>query len=84
MRVRVVFLPDCPLILSLFKHRDIRAFLNIKMKNPNKKSLLNNSIDIYAQIVAYNPKINARTSNPGTCASSTVKQGKIYIKRSSF
>ena len=26
--VRVVFLSDCPLILSLLKHRDVGAFLN--------------------------------------------------------
>ena len=26
--VRVVFLPDCPLVLSLFKLRGVRAFLN--------------------------------------------------------
>ena len=28
--VRVVFLPDCSLILSLFKHMDIGIFLNKK------------------------------------------------------
>ena len=28
--VRVVFLPDCPLVLSLLKHRSIGAFLNQK------------------------------------------------------
>ena len=26
--VRVVFLPDYPLVLSLLKHRGVRAFLN--------------------------------------------------------
>ena len=26
IEVRVVFLPDCPLILSLLKHRDVGAF----------------------------------------------------------
>ena len=26
--VRVVFLPDCPLVLSLLKHRGVGAFLN--------------------------------------------------------
>ena len=34
--VKVVFLPDCPLILSLLKHRDIKAFLN-KKKEKRKK-----------------------------------------------
>ena len=28
--VRVVFLPDCPLVLSLLKHRSLGAFLNQK------------------------------------------------------
>jgi len=28
VEVRVVFLPDCPLVLSLLKYRDIRIFLN--------------------------------------------------------
>ena len=41
MGVRVVFLLDCPLILSLLKYRGIRIFLNIKMRNPNKKNPLN-------------------------------------------
>ena len=45
MGVKVIFLPDCLLVLSLLKHRDIGAFLNIKMKNPNRGSPLNNSID---------------------------------------
>ena len=27
VRVRVAFLPDCPLILSLLKHRGVGAFL---------------------------------------------------------
>ena len=26
IEVKVVFLPDCPLILSLLKHRDVGAF----------------------------------------------------------
>ena len=26
VEVRVIFLPDCPLILSLLKHRDVGAF----------------------------------------------------------
>ena len=44
--VRVVFLSNCPLVLSLFKHRGIGVFLNIKMRNPNIRSPLNNSIGI--------------------------------------
>ena len=28
--VRVVFLPDCSLVLSLFKHMDVGIFLNKK------------------------------------------------------
>ena len=45
MGVKIVFLPDCPLILSLLKHKGVRAFLNKKMKNPNRGSPLNSSID---------------------------------------
>ena len=45
MGVKVIFLPDCPLVLSLLKHRDMGAFLNIKMRNPNRESPLNNSIE---------------------------------------
>ena len=30
MGVTVAFLPECPLILSLLKHRDVGAFLNKK------------------------------------------------------
>ena len=46
MRVRVVFLPNCPLVLSLLKHRGIGAFLNKKkMRIPNRENPLNNSID---------------------------------------
>ena len=45
MGIRVAFLPNCPLVLSLFKHKGVEAFLNYKMRNPNRRSLLNNSID---------------------------------------
>ena len=34
MRVRVVFLLDCPLILSLLKHRAVDTFLNKKNEDP--------------------------------------------------
>ena len=44
MGVKIVFLPDCPLILSLLKYKGVRAFLNKKMKNPNRGSPLNSSI----------------------------------------
>ena len=47
MRIRVVFLLDCPLILSLFKHKDVGVFLKKKRKkNSNRRSPLNSSIDI--------------------------------------
>ena len=46
MGVKVVFLSDYRLVLSLLKHRGVKAFLNKKkIRNPNRKSLLNNSID---------------------------------------
>ena len=32
VEIRVVFLLDCPLILSLFKHRDVGAFFNYETK----------------------------------------------------
>ena len=32
--VRVVFLPDCPLVLSVLKHRGVGAFLNKKNEDP--------------------------------------------------
>ena len=48
MGVRIIFLPDCPLVLSPLKHRGVRTFLNKKkMKIPNRKSPLNSSIDIH-------------------------------------
>ena len=47
MGVRVVFLPNCPLILSPLKYKDIWAFFNQKKKrNPNKRNPLNSSINI--------------------------------------
>ena len=52
VRVRVTFLPNYPLVLSLLKYRGIRAFLNLKIRNPNRESPLNNSIYIYIYILA--------------------------------
>ena len=49
--IRVVFLPDCPLILSLLKYRGVRAFLNQKMRNPNRRNPLNNSIDDFTYLI---------------------------------
>ena len=47
MGVKVVLLSDCPLVLSLIKHSDVRAFLNQKkMRIPNRRNLLNSRIDI--------------------------------------
>ena len=43
--VRVAFLPNYSLVLSLLKHRGVWTFLNLKIRNPNKRSPLNNSID---------------------------------------
>ena len=48
MRVRVVFLPNCPLIFSLHNHRSVGVFLNQKNEKFKQKSPLNSSIDIYA------------------------------------
>ena len=35
--VRVIFLPDCPLILSILKHKGIGTFLNKKKKIEDPK-----------------------------------------------
>ena len=45
MGVRVVFLLDCSLILSLLKHRGVGAFLNQKIRILNRRSSLNSSIN---------------------------------------
>ena len=37
MGVRVVFLSDCPLVLSLLKHRGVGAFWTKKKKNEEYK-----------------------------------------------
>ena len=52
MGVRVAFLPNYPLVLSLLKYRGIRAFLNLKIRNPNRENPLN-SIDINIDIDIY-------------------------------
>ena len=43
--VRVAFLPEYPLVLFLIKHRGVGAFLNKKIRNPNRGSPLNSRID---------------------------------------
>ena len=37
-RVRVVFLPDCPLVLSLLKYRSVGIFLNQKKEKKKRGS----------------------------------------------
>ena len=54
VRVRVTFLPNYLLVLSLLKYRGVRAFLNLKIRNPNRRSPLNSidiNIDIYIYII---------------------------------
>ena len=46
VEVIVVFLLDYPLVLSLLKHRGAGAFLNQKIKTPNRRNLLNNSTSL--------------------------------------
>ena len=36
VRVRVAFLLDCPLVLSLFKQMGVRVFLNQKNEDPKQ------------------------------------------------
>ena len=43
MGVRVVFLSDYPLVLSLLKHKGIMNFWTKKMRNPNNGSSLNSN-----------------------------------------
>ena len=40
MGVRVVFLPDCPLVLSLLKRRGVRAFWTKKKNDESKQGKL--------------------------------------------
>ena len=47
MGVRVILLQECPLVLSLIKHKRVGAFLNQKeMRISHRGSPLNSSIDI--------------------------------------
>ena len=61
MGVRVVFLQECLLVLSLLKYRRVGAFLNKKIRNPNRGSLLNSSIDTY--ITMYTNLLNESIQN---------------------
>ena len=45
MGVRVVFLLNCPLVLFILKHKDVRTFLNKKYKDSKLRNPLNSSID---------------------------------------
>ena len=44
MGVRVAFLSEYPLVLFLLKYRGVGAFLNKKIRNPNRGSPLNSRI----------------------------------------
>ena len=44
---RVIFLPDCSLILSLLKHRGVWVFLNQKNEDPKQKKPPNLIFMIY-------------------------------------
>ena len=52
--VRVIFLPNCHLVLFLLKHRSIGAFLNKKNEDPNRESLLNSSSSVYIYVCVCN------------------------------
>ena len=43
--LKEIVLPNYSLVLSLLKYRSVGAFLNKKIRNPNRKNPLNNSID---------------------------------------
>ena len=57
MEVRVVFLPDCPLVCLYINIGVWGAFLNPKkkkkMKNQNRKSPLNSSVCVYIYLYIY-------------------------------
>ena len=57
VEIRVVFLQDCPFILSLFKHMDERVFLNKKMRIPNRGSPLKSSIYHFLIFVSFSSHI---------------------------
>ena len=87
MRVRNVFLPDYPLILSLFKLRNVGVFLNQQMSIPNKESRLNNSIDKHIihkmhKSTKYIRKIE-RHNYPFIITISYLKGGFIYLRKDS-
>ena len=65
MGVRVVFLLNCPLVLSLHKHKGVRIFLNKKkMRFSNRKSPLNNtSIDKTITPILLNNNSNLITND---------------------
>ena len=59
--VRVVFLPSCPVVLSLLKYRGIRAFLNKKNEEPKQEKPLNSSIDKIIILVICSNSISLRS-----------------------
>ena len=64
MGIRVVFLPNCPLILSLHKHKGVGIFLKKKMRFSNRKSPLNNtSIDKTITPILLNNNSNLITND---------------------
>ena len=53
MEIRVVFLSDCHLVLSLHKHRSVEIFLNQKKEESKQESPLNSYIDYLLALRAY-------------------------------
>ena len=45
VEIRIGFLPDCPLVLSLLKHKSVGSFSNKKLRNPDRGNPLNNNIN---------------------------------------
>ena len=63
MRVRVVFLPNCLLVLSVLKHKDVDAFLKKKkMRIPNrgKPWPLNSSINTFCNKIEKKKEIKKK------------------------
>ena len=64
MGVKVAFLPDCSLVLSLLKYRGVGVFLNQKkMRNSNRRSPLNNMDEFINSAKLPLSKINQKDIN---------------------
>ena len=77
VRVRVVYLPHCPLALSLLKDKGVEAFFNPKNEDPQHEKPLNSSvcvcIYIYIRII-YKKRITHNLESKPTYESTFLKR----------